>query len=67
MSLKDFLFPNLSEEENQPTMATQAEDAVNGTLNNVIQNLPLGENNSGEPAGDAIQSTGPGLLHSTIR
>ena len=67
MSLKDFLFPNLSEEENQPTMATQAEDAVNGTLNNVIQNLPLGENNSGEPAGDAIQPTAPGLLHSTIR
>ena len=66
MSLSDFLFPNL-EEEKQPTMATPAIDAVNGTLNNVIQNLPLGENNSGDPAGDAIQSTGGGLLHSTIR
>ena len=63
MSLKDFLFPHLSEEKNQPTMATQAEDAGNGTLNNVIQNLPLGQ----DQPGDAIQSTSTGLLHSTIR
>ena len=42
MSLSDFFFPNLEnqEESQNPTMATQALDAANGTLKDVIQNLP---------------------------